>query len=139
ITGRYLTNHLKRRIDITNGIEYAGFVKNIDQLVAESILCLAPIMSGAGLKMKLTQALQCGTPVITTPVGAEGIPLSEDDGLFVEQDIPAMVERTLALLQAPETLITLGQKARQRVGEVFDSDGILEKLNNLYHQALKNS
>src|SRR5690606_22073353 len=34
---------------------------------------LVPLRFGAGLKGKLTEAMLCGTPSITTPVGAEGI------------------------------------------------------------------
>lgn len=35
--------------------------------------CLAPLRFGAGLKGKLIQAMQCGTPSVTTDIGAEGL------------------------------------------------------------------
>jgi glycosyltransferase involved in cell wall biosynthesis len=34
---------------------------------------LAPLRFGAGLKGKLVEAMQCGTPSITTDIGAEGL------------------------------------------------------------------
>ncbi|MDQ6995721.1 MAG: glycosyltransferase family 4 protein, partial [Mariprofundaceae bacterium] len=36
-------------------------------------LCLAPLRFGAGIKTKLADAMQTGTPSITTSVGAEGM------------------------------------------------------------------
>ncbi|HEY1038776.1 MAG TPA: glycosyltransferase family 4 protein, partial [Bacteroidia bacterium] len=36
-------------------------------------ICLAPLRFGAGLKGKLVEAMQCGTPSVTTSVGAEAM------------------------------------------------------------------
>lgn len=41
--------------------------------VKKAKVCLAPLRFGAGLKGKLTEAMICGTPSVTTGIGAEGI------------------------------------------------------------------
>ncbi|MEN0104896.1 MAG: glycosyltransferase [Pseudomonas sp.] len=36
-------------------------------------VCLAPLRFGAGIKGKIADAMLCGTPNVTTPIGAEGM------------------------------------------------------------------
>lgn len=50
-----------------------GFVENIDELVAEAEICLAPLLSGAGVKTKVLHYVALGRPVIGTATAFEGI------------------------------------------------------------------
>ncbi len=51
-----------------------GRAKDASVEVKKARICLAPLRFGAGLKGKLTEAMLCGTPSVTTSAGAEGIP-----------------------------------------------------------------
>jgi GT2 family glycosyltransferase/SAM-dependent methyltransferase len=48
------------------------------ELYAQSRIAIVPLRYGAGIKGKLVEALHHGTPVVTTPTGAEGLPGVED-------------------------------------------------------------
>lgn len=50
-----------------------GRAESAHEVLKQSRVLLAPIRFGAGLKGKLLNALQCGTPSVTTTVGAEGM------------------------------------------------------------------
>ena len=50
-----------------------GWAENSGEVMKNARLCLAPIQFGAGLKGKLVEAMQTGTPSVTTSLGAEGI------------------------------------------------------------------
>jgi len=50
-----------------------GRADNSRQAMSEARVCLAPIRFGAGVKGKLVEAMICGTPSVTTPIGAEGL------------------------------------------------------------------
>lgn len=50
-----------------------GRVDDIQEVVRSSRIVLAPIRFGAGIKGKLLEAMQCGTPSITTSIGAESM------------------------------------------------------------------
>ena len=43
-------------------------------LYAEARVAIAPLRFGAGVKLKVAEALREGTPLVTTPIGAEGLP-----------------------------------------------------------------
>lgn len=49
-----------------------GFAPSLD-VMQQYRVCLAPLRFGAGLKGKIVDSWAHGTPVCTTPVGAEGM------------------------------------------------------------------
>ena len=59
------------------GFYIKGWIKNAEDAIKKARVCLAPLRYGAGIKGKLAQAMQCGTPSVTTSIGAEGM-LSDD-------------------------------------------------------------
>lgn len=55
------------------GFHVAGWAENAQAVMRRARLCLAPLRFGAGLKGKLIDAMQCGTPNVSTTVAAEGM------------------------------------------------------------------
>ena len=64
-------------------IEVPGYVDDIDSLLDSSRVFVAPLRYGAGIKGKILRALAVGIPVVTTPIGAEGI--------FEDRELPLAV------------------------------------------------
>lgn len=55
------------------GVKVVGFVDDLAEEYARASIALAPIWLGAGVKFKVVEALLHATPLVSTPVGAEGI------------------------------------------------------------------
>lgn len=68
-------------------IELAGFVEDLDPLLAGCAGMIAPLLFGSGVKIKVIDALRVGVPVVATDYGAEGIATDGRRGLIVENDI----------------------------------------------------
>jgi hypothetical protein len=56
-----------------DGFLILGRAENAKQVVGNAKVLLAPLRYGAGLKGKLVEAMQCGTPSVTTSIGAEAM------------------------------------------------------------------
>jgi hypothetical protein len=59
-------------------IEYLGFVDNPFDIIYRSSALIAPLFTGAGVKVKVIDAFTTGTPVIGTDITFEGLPFIED-------------------------------------------------------------
>lgn len=59
--------------DEKSGFLVKGWVDDAVVAMKSARVCLAPLRFGAGLKGKLAEAMFCGTPSVTTKIGAEGM------------------------------------------------------------------
>src|SRR5699024_7289551 len=73
IYGAYPSQKVRDLHCPAEGFHIEGRVEKASEVVERGKLLLAPIRFGAGLKGKLVEAMQCGTPSVTTRMGAEGI------------------------------------------------------------------
>jgi len=53
------------------GFHIMGRADDAQEVVSKARVVLAPLRFGAGIKGKLLEAMQCGTPSVTTSIGAE--------------------------------------------------------------------
>jgi glycosyltransferase involved in cell wall biosynthesis len=58
-------------------VQVPGYLPNVDTYFRESRWFVAPLRYGAGMKGKIGQSLSFRLPVITTPIGAEGLALQD--------------------------------------------------------------
>lgn len=73
IYGAYPSKQMQDLNQPRDNFYIRGRAKDVKSIVQNARIALAPLRFGAGLKGKLVEAMQCGTPSITTNVGAEGL------------------------------------------------------------------
>jgi len=59
--------------------ENIGKIQDLVEFFSQCQALIVPLASGAGIKGKIFEALSCGLPVISTQVGAEGIPIEGNE------------------------------------------------------------
>ena len=64
-------------------VEFLGYVKNLDAIYHSTRLSVAPLRFGAGVKGKITMSMSYGVPVVTTSIGAEGIPHTDGENIVI--------------------------------------------------------
>lgn len=79
VYGAYIPQQIAQMHDETTGFLIKGWAPSAKKILQQARVCLAPLRFGAGLKGKVIDAMQAGTPVVTTKVGAEGI---TENGFF---------------------------------------------------------
>ncbi|WP_182913790.1 glycosyltransferase [Sphingobium terrigena] len=93
----------------SDGVDIAGFVSD-DRLLTlyeETSLVVAPLRFGGGVKGKVIEAMAFGVPLVTTPIGAQGLQdpaslmfLASEADAFAEAVIQALTDRNEAAARA---------------------------------------
>ncbi len=81
------------------GFHVLGWADDAVAVMRQARVCLAPLRFGAGLKGKLIDAMLCGTPSVTTPIGAEAMASQRQWGGSIVSGPEAFAEAAVALYQ----------------------------------------
>ena len=73
VYGSYVTAKATQLHTISDGFIIKGRAENAKCEIKKARVLLAPLRFGAGIKGKLTDAMECGTPSVTTSIGAEAM------------------------------------------------------------------
>ena len=107
-----------------NGIVIKGFVseEELERLYAGCRMVVVPLRYGAGVKGKVVEAIYNGAPIITTAVGAEGIPEAESV-MEIADDPAVFAEKAAALYPDKERLLGMAKKTQEHIRKHFSLDG----------------
>jgi glycosyltransferase involved in cell wall biosynthesis len=97
------------------GIRLADSPASLTPLYQSATVTAGPIRTGEGVRGKFLEALSCGCPVVTTPLGASGIEVSEEEGLLVADTPRAMAGAIVRLMHSPAGVKQLGIAAAEAV------------------------
>ena len=84
-------------------------------------MCVAPLRFGAGVKGKVIEAAYNQIPLLTTPIGAEGLSLEEDAFLVCPPD-ESFADQAVALYGDAERLVRLSENCVAFINNNFTSD-----------------
>lgn len=75
------------------GIETIGFLEDLEPLYSRSVAMVAPVTGGSGVRLKVLEGLRAGIPVVTTPDGASGLPLTDGREALITGDPAGFADR----------------------------------------------
>lgn len=100
-------------------IHILGFVEDIRPYFESSFCLVAPLVLGAGVKIKVLEGLSSGIPVLTNRIGIEGIPVVDKEHyLFCEtaEDYIVAIKR----LENEKDILRMSKNAKKFIAENYD-------------------
>jgi glycosyltransferase involved in cell wall biosynthesis len=108
-----------RALAATPGVDVTGAVPDVLPYLAAARVLAVPLEAGGGTRLKILEAFAAGLPVVSTPVGCEGIDVEADVHLAVAPR--ADFGRAMAeLLLAPDRADAMARRARAFVASRYD-------------------
>ena len=136
IVGRGSRAFLKRMNSLESlanqGVEALGFVEDLTGLFRNCHLFVAPLPEGGGIKIKILEAMARGIPVVTTPVGAEGITAADEEAIVIAPCDDSFASAVLATAHDPAASRRRAVCARHLIEDRFSWEAITEQLTGIY-------
>lgn len=99
IYGAYANQKALQLQNVKDGFLVKGYVEAVNDVMKNARVCLAPLRFGAGLKGKLIDAMQNGTPCVMTSIAAEGMYPGFEIPDFVTDSPEAFANKAVELYQ----------------------------------------
>lgn len=109
-------------------ITITGLVPDTGTYVAKAAIIAAPLNEGSGTKFKLLEAMAYGRPIVTTPIGAEGLELTPGREVVIAHDDAEFAAAIRQLLADPARRRLLGEGARRKLAEHFSMDVLVTRI-----------
>lgn len=128
VIGRRPTKQLEAMAAQNPRIRLTGWVEDTQPSLNDASAVIVPLRIGGGTRMKIFEAMAMGKAVVSTTVGAEGLPVEHEREILIADTPEALAGACIRLLKDVELTAALGQRAHdyvmdnfgwQRVAKVF--------------------
>jgi sugar transferase (PEP-CTERM/EpsH1 system associated) len=127
IVGRAPTPAVQRLAQIA-GVEVTGTVPDVRDHIDRAAVYIVPIRIGGGTRLKIFEAMGMGKAIVSTTVGAEGLPVTDGRDVVIADSAPAFAEAVVALIRDPARRLHLERAARELVVARHDWSAVTGEL-----------
>jgi polysaccharide biosynthesis protein PslH len=108
-----------RDLSTTPGVRVFADVPDVGPHLATASTLVVPLMVGGGTRLKILEAFAAGLPVVSSPVGAEGIACRHEQHLLLAEP-EGLAEAVIRLLATPDLGHRLACEARRLAASTYD-------------------
>lgn len=101
--------------------------EELPKIIKVCDICVAPIISGSGTRLKILEYMAAGKPVISTSKGAEGINVENRKNILIENDISKFANKILLLIKNKGFSKRLGKNGKKLVQQNYSWKEIVNK------------
>ena len=113
---------------IEAGIEIVGYVDSISDFMISKGIMLVPIQSGSGVKIKIIEGMNFGVPILTTPLGIEGIALENGKDVLIASNDTDFINAAIELNSLKELREYIGNNAKKTIQFNYSEEAISKKI-----------
>ena len=117
-------------------IEVTGYVADPRPYLEAADAFVVPLFSGGGMRVKIVDAWLWGLPIVSTPIGAEGIEVQDGGNILLAGDAAAFGAATIRLLTDGELNRRLRVEGRRWVEERYAWQVVYRRVDAVYERLL---
>ncbi len=114
-----------------------GRVPDVRPYMADARVFIVPIRIGGGTRLKIYEAMAMRLPVVSTVIGAEGLPLREGEEIILRDAPGEFADSVIQLLRNPELAASIGNCAAETVRERFGWESATAEFVRQCHMAIE--
>ncbi len=119
VIGRRPGRKIQALAEYDPGIEVTGGVEDIRPFIAKGSVYVVPLRVGSGTRLKIFEAMAMGKAVVSTTIGAEGLPVANGSDIVMADEPSRFADEVCSLLASPAERKRIGDAARRLVEEKY--------------------
>ena len=112
-------------------VRVTGTVPDVRPYLEEARVFVVPLRIGGGTRLKIFEAMAMEKAIVTTSVGAEGLPVRDGEHLLITDTREAFAAAVTRLLRDPDYAAALGTRAAELVRSRFGWDQAAEQFADI--------
>ena len=129
IVGRNPPHLLVEYCHSHQAVTVTGSVPDVRPYMRKAKVYVVPIRIGGGTRLKIYEAMAMGLPVVSTSVGAEGLPIEDGDGIIIRDHPDGFADAVIELLRQPDMSQRIGSTGARIVRDHYSWDKIMVDFN----------
>ena len=118
-------------------LHFRGFVEDL-QKEMDGTISIIPILIGSGMRMKIIDAANYGSPFVTTSIGVEGMGFENEIDCFIADDTKSFAEQTIALIESESLREKFYANSYKKIQEEYSTEKLTEKRMSVYSSLAQN-
>jgi len=114
-----------------------GFVDDVRPFIEKATVYVVPIRVGGGTRLKILDAMSMGKAIVSHPIGAEGIAVTDGEDILLASEPQAFADQVIRLLNDRALAQRLGRAARRTAEERYSWTAIVPSLESAYRSVIQ--
>lgn len=136
VVGRSPSPKLQALTEREKSLHLTGRVDDIRPFVARAAVCIVPLRIGGGTRLKIFEAMAMSKAVVSTSVGAEGLPVRSGENILLTDTPNDFAQAVLSLLRDANQRQRLGASARALVEKNYSWRKIAESFASVLTEVI---
>lgn len=108
-------------------VRLVGYAKSLQPHIRRASVCIVPLHSGSGVRIKILEAMAHGVPVVSTTIGAEGIEATDEKIMMIADTPEDFAQAVISLLKNEDFRHRTAVRARAWVRKHFSQHLVNQK------------
>ena len=131
VVGRHPPAAIRDLAEHDPGVRVTGTVPDVRPYVERSALFVVPLRIGGGTRLKIFEAMAMERPVVSTTIGAEGLPVTDGQDIVLADTAGDFAAAVVRLLRNPAERQAVGQRAAAKVRAEHAWDRVADRFMEL--------
>src|SRR5215471_5987689 len=139
IVGRAPSSRLRAMARNVPGVEITGWVPDVRPYLAGAEVVVVPLRVGGGTRIKIPEAMAMAKAVVSTPIGAEGLPFQDWREIRIAQQPEQFARAVVDLLNNAALRDSLATEARDAVVRDHGWETVVAKVEQILEHVVSQS
>ena len=113
-----------------------GRVDDVRPFIEEAAVYIVPLRIGGGTRLKIYEAMAMEKPIVSTSIGAEGLPIRNGEEILLADTPESFAEAVIGLLRNQLVATELGKRGAARVRAEFGWDAVSQSFAHICERAV---